>query len=63
MNPANTIQEEISALEADVSYHRKLLNKSITENVELEKIQTIFHDLKLLSDKLTLLKNDLPKKV
>lgn len=62
MKPGKTIQEEISALEADVSYHKKLLDKSITENMELEKVKIIFHDLKSLSDKLTQLKNDLLNK-
>ena len=63
MQPGKTIQEEISALEADVNYHKKLLDKSITDNVELEKVKIIFHDLKSLSDKLTKLKNDLLNKV
>ena len=63
MKPGKNIQEEISALEADVSYQNKLLDKSITDHAELEKVKIIFHDLKSLSDKLTLLKNDLLNKV
>ena len=62
MQTGKTIQEEISALEADISYHKKLLDKSITDNEELEKVKSIFHDLKSLSDKLSQLKNDLLNK-
>jgi hypothetical protein len=63
MQLGKTIQEEISALEAEIGYHKKLLDKSISDNDELEKVKSIFHDLKLLSDKLDQLKNNLLNKV
>ena len=62
MQPDKTIQEEISALEAEIGYHKKLLDKSITDHEELEKVKSIFHELKSLSDKLTQLNNDLLNK-
>ncbi|HTB24588.1 MAG TPA: hypothetical protein VK711_04420 [Puia sp.] len=49
-------------MEAEIGYHKKLLDKSITDHEELEKVKSIFHELKSLSDKLTQLNNDLLNK-
>jgi hypothetical protein len=62
MQPTKTTQEEILALEAEISLHKKLLDKSITEDEVLEKTKAIFHDLKVMSDKLALLKKELLNK-
>lgn len=57
MQSTKTAQEEILALEAEISYQKKLLDKSITDDEVLEKTKAIFHDLKALYDKLADLKN------
>jgi hypothetical protein len=59
MQPTKTTQEDILALEAEISYHRKLLDKSISDDELLQKTKAIFHDLKVRSDKLAQLKKNL----
>jgi hypothetical protein len=59
MQPTNTTQEDILALEAEINDQKKLLDHSIAEDQVLEKTKSIFHDLKVLSDKLALLKKSL----
>ncbi len=59
MQPSKTTSEEILALEAEISHQKKLLDKSITDDEVLEKTKAIFHNLKLMSDKLALLKKEL----
>ena len=60
MQLTKTNQEEISALEDEISYQKKLLDKSISEDEVLEKTKVIFHHLKMLHDRLALLKKGLP---
>jgi hypothetical protein len=62
MQPPKNLQEEIAALETEISNHKKLLDKSISEDEVLEKTKEIFHELKVLSDKLLLLKKSLLNK-
>jgi hypothetical protein len=62
MQPTNTTREDILALEAEISHHKKLLDKSITEDEVLEKTKAIFHSLKEMSDKLAHLKKNLLNK-
>ncbi|HEY1872638.1 MAG TPA: hypothetical protein VGG71_16370 [Chitinophagaceae bacterium] len=59
MQPTKTTQEDILALEAEINYHKKLLDKSISDDELLEKTKAIFHDLKVLSDKLAHLKKSM----
>ncbi len=60
MQLAKTAQEEIAALEAEIIYQKKLLDKSISEDEVLEKTKAIFHQLKMLHDRLAQLKKGLP---
>ena len=62
MQPTKTIQDEILALEAEINHQKKLLDKSIKDDEVLEKTKAIFHELKILSDKLLLLKKSLLNK-
>jgi hypothetical protein len=59
MQPAKFTQEDILALEAEISYHKKLLDRSITKDEVLEKTKAIFHELKVLTDKLAQLKKSM----
>jgi hypothetical protein len=56
MQPAKNPDETILDLEAEIDRLAKLLDKSITDKEDLEKTKEIFHELKILSDKLAELK-------
>ena len=56
MHPTKTTEEEISKLEAEIAYYKKLLDKSFKDDVVLEKTKEIFHELKILTEKLALVK-------
>jgi hypothetical protein len=48
MQPNKITQEDIMALEAEINYHKKLLDKSISEDEVFEKTKAIFNELKVL---------------
>jgi len=43
---------EILILETQISHYKKLLDKAISDNVELARTKEIYHQLKELTDKL-----------
>ena len=53
---------EISALEVKIHRHKKLFDQSIENDEILEKTKVIFHDLKMLTEKLDELKKAAPVK-
>jgi hypothetical protein len=62
MQPTKTTQDEILALEAEISHQKNLLDKSIKDDDVLEKTKAIFHELKVLTDKLAQLKKNMLSK-
>ena len=59
MHLTDTTQEDILAMEAEINEHKKLLDNSIADDQVLEKTKAIFHDLKVLTDRLAQLKKSL----
>jgi hypothetical protein len=47
------LQSEISSLEIQVAHHEKKLDKAFADNAELRDTKKIYHELKLLKDRLT----------
>ena len=47
---------EISALEAQLQHHQNLLDQAFSDNLEFAETKAIFHQMKILSDKLETLK-------
>ena len=56
MQPTKNPDDTILDLEAEIDRFAKLLDKSITDKEDLEKTKEIFHELKILTDKLAELK-------
>jgi len=49
-------KSEIATLEIRLADYQKLLDRSIEENEEFAKTKVIFHDLKMIKDRLDKLK-------
>jgi hypothetical protein len=49
-------KSEIATLEIQLADYQKLLDRSIEENEEFAKTKAIFHDLKMIKDRLDKLK-------
>ena len=56
MQPTQNTQEEILVLETEISQYKALLDQSISDDEVLEKTRAIFHDLKILTERLAELK-------
>jgi len=56
MQPIKKPDVAILSLEAEIKRYTKLLDKSFTDKDVLEKTKVIFHNLKILTEKLTELK-------
>ncbi len=52
MQTSEKPNEAILALEAEIKHYTELLDKSISDKDALEKTKLIFHDLKILTEKL-----------
>lgn len=64
MQSGKNPEVEILALEAEIIRYTNLLDKSFADKAALEKTKVIFHELKILTEKLTELKTPtLHKKV
>jgi hypothetical protein len=64
MQPIKKPDVAILALEAEIDLYTKLLDKSFADKDTLEKTRVIFHDLKILTEKLAEMKTPpLRKKV
>lgn len=53
----NDLTAEISALEAQLQHHQNLLDKAFSDNREFAETKVIFHEVKIITDKLILLKS------
>ena len=53
----NDLTAEISALEAQLQHHQNLLDQAFSDNRQFAETKIIFHEVKILSDKLIILKN------
>jgi hypothetical protein len=62
MHPSKKPDVAILALEAEIEHYTKLLDKSLTDKEDLEKTKVIFHDLKMLREKLAEMKTAGPYK-
>jgi cell shape-determining protein MreC len=48
---------EISVLEEQLAYYKKLLDKAFSDNLQFAETKVIFHEVKKLSDKLAAVKS------
>ncbi len=53
----NDLTTEISALEKQLNTYKNLLEKAISDDVQFAETKVIFHEVKVLTDKLIILKN------
>lgn len=56
MHPSKKPNVAILTLETEIEHYTKLLDKSLTDKDDLEKTKVIFHDLKMLREKLAEMK-------
>ena len=51
---------EISALEKQLIHYQNLLDKAFSDDLEFAETKIIFHEVKIIADKLVVLKNMVP---